>query len=64
MVPQIVSFKIPKEKIGAVIGSGGKIIRDIIEKTGTTIDIEDDGLVKVFGHPGEGLDKQFHGLKF
>lgn len=57
LVPQIVSFKIPKEKIGAVIGSGGKVIRDIIEKTGTTIDIEDDGLVKIFGHPGEGLDK-------
>lgn len=57
LVPQIVSFKIAKEKIGAVIGSGGKVIRDIIEKTGTTIDIEDDGLVKIFGHPGEGLDK-------
>lgn len=57
LVPQIVAFKIPKDKIGAVIGSGGKVIRDIIEKTGTTIDIEDDGLVKIFGHPGEGLDK-------
>lgn len=57
LVPQIVSFKIPKDKIGAVIGSGGKVIREIIEQTGTTIDIEDDGLVKIFGHPGEGLDK-------
>ena len=57
LVPQIVSFKIPKDKIGAVIGSGGKVIREIIEKTGTTIDIEDDGLVKIFGHPGENLDK-------
>ena len=57
LVPQIASFKIPKDKIGAVIGSGGKVIRDIIEKTGTTIDIEDDGLVKIFGHPGEGLEK-------
>lgn len=57
LVPQITSFKIAKDKIGAVIGSGGKVIRDIIEKTGTTIDIEDDGLVKIFGHPGEGLEK-------
>lgn len=57
LVPQITSFKIAKDKIGAVIGSGGKVIRDIIEKTGTTIDIEDDGLVKIFGHPGAGLDK-------
>jgi polyribonucleotide nucleotidyltransferase len=56
-VPQIVSFKIPRDKIGAVIGSGGKIIREIIEKTGTTIDIEDDGLVKIFGHPGPKLDQ-------
>lgn len=56
-VPQVTSFKIAKDKIGAVIGSGGKVIRDIIEKTGTKIDIEDDGLVKIFGHPGEGLTK-------
>lgn len=57
LVPQIVSFKIPKDKIGAVIGSGGKVIRDIIEKTETSIDIEDDGVVKVLGHPGPLLDK-------
>jgi len=38
------------DKIGAVIGSGGKTIREIIEVTGTTIDIEEDGLVKVFGN--------------
>ncbi|MBN2267000.1 MAG: polyribonucleotide nucleotidyltransferase [Candidatus Babeliaceae bacterium] len=56
LVPQIVSFRINKDKIGAVIGTGGKVIREIIEKTGTSIDIEDDGLVKIFGHPGEGLD--------
>lgn len=57
LVPQIVSFKIPRDKIGAVIGSGGKVIREIIEKTGTSIDIEDDGLVKIFGHPGPLLDQ-------
>lgn len=56
LVPQIVSFKINKDKIGAVIGTGGKVIREIIEKTGTSIDIEDDGTVKIFGQPGPGLE--------
>ncbi|MCK6418434.1 MAG: polyribonucleotide nucleotidyltransferase [Alphaproteobacteria bacterium] len=45
--PQIVSFSIPTDKIREVIGTGGKVIREIIEKTGTKIDIEDDGSVKV-----------------
>ncbi|KKU17659.1 MAG: Polyribonucleotide nucleotidyltransferase [Candidatus Azambacteria bacterium GW2011_GWB2_46_37] len=43
--PKIVSFKINPDKIGAVIGPGGKIINEIIEKTGAIIDIEDDGSV-------------------
>lgn len=63
LVPQIVSFKIPTDKIGAVIGTGGKVIRDIIDKTGTSIDIEDDGLVKIFGHPGEKLDQAVSWVK-
>lgn len=49
LVPRVTTFKIDTDKIGAVIGSGGKTIREIIEVTGTTIDIEEDGLVKVFG---------------
>lgn len=57
LVPQMVSFKIPTEKIGAVIGSGGKIIKEIIAKTGASIDIGDDGLVKIFGKVGPGLDQ-------
>jgi polyribonucleotide nucleotidyltransferase len=56
LVPQIVSLKVPTDKIGAIIGSGGKIIKEIVEKTGTTIDIEDDGTVNIFGHPGPGMD--------
>jgi polyribonucleotide nucleotidyltransferase len=56
LVPQIVSFKVPTDKIGAIIGTGGKVIREIIDKTGTQIDIADDGLVKIFGYPGEKLD--------
>lgn len=55
LVPAIVSFKIAPDKIGAVIGSGGKIIKEIIEKTGTSIDIEDDGTVKIMGGPNTKL---------
>jgi polyribonucleotide nucleotidyltransferase len=45
--PRIEKIKIPKDKIRDVIGSGGKVIREIIEVTGTTIDIEDDGSVSI-----------------
>ena len=45
--PRIISFKINPEYIGAIIGPGGKIIRDIVDKTGATIDIADDGTVKI-----------------
>jgi len=43
--PRIISIKIPVDSIGLVIGPGGKSIRDIIERTGATIDIADDGTV-------------------
>lgn len=56
LVPRVVSVKVPKEKIGAIIGTGGKVIREITEKTATTIDIEDTGLIKIFGQPGPKLD--------
>lgn len=55
-VPRVLTLKIPKDKIGAVIGSGGKVIQEIIERTGTTIDIEEDGLVKIFSRPGSNGD--------
>lgn len=57
LVPQVVTFKIDSDKIGAVIGSGGKVIREIIDKTGTSIDIEDGGFVKIFGQPGPELER-------
>ncbi len=46
--PRIVTMNIPVDKIGGVIGPGGKVIRGIIEETGVKIDIEDDGTVKIF----------------
>ncbi len=45
--PKIISFKIDPDKIGEVIGSGGKTINKIIEQTGVKIDIEDDGTVMI-----------------
>jgi polyribonucleotide nucleotidyltransferase len=45
--PRINIIHIPQDKIGTVIGPGGKMIREICESTGTKIDIEDDGTVKV-----------------
>jgi polyribonucleotide nucleotidyltransferase len=43
--PRIIFLKIEPDRIGLIIGPGGKTIRDIIERTGATIDIEDDGTV-------------------
>lgn len=45
--PRIITIKIPVDKIGEVIGPGGKMIRSIIEATGAKIDIEDDGTVVI-----------------
>jgi len=46
-VPRVTTIKIPQDKIGAVIGPGGKVIREITETTGTKIDIGEDGTIKV-----------------
>ena len=53
--PRIETLKIPADKIGELIGPGGKNIRRITEVSGTQIDIEDDGTVKVFSASAEGL---------
>lgn len=55
--PRIVSIKINTDKIREVIGSGGKVINEIIDKTGTTIDIEQDGTVLVTGNDQEQIKK-------
>ncbi len=55
--PRILTLRIPTEKIGAVIGPGGKIIRGIIEQTGVKIDIEDDGTVKIFSVDSEAAER-------
>jgi polyribonucleotide nucleotidyltransferase len=45
--PRIETITVPKDKIREVIGTGGKVIREIVEQTGAKIDIEDDGTIKV-----------------
>ncbi len=47
LAPGIVAIKIPVDKIREVIGTGGKVIREIVEKTNTKIDIADDGVIKI-----------------
>ena len=51
--PRITTIKIDKDKIREVIGSGGKVIREITETTGTKIDISDDGTINIFATTGE-----------
>lgn len=53
--PRIEVLQIPTDKIRDVIGTGGKVIREIVEKTGAKINIEDDGTVKVASANGESI---------
>src|SRR5579859_2663967 len=61
--PRIESFKIPVDKIREVIGSGGKVIREIVEKTGAKINIEDDGSVMVASANGESIKAAINWIK-
>jgi polyribonucleotide nucleotidyltransferase len=61
--PRIEMFKIPTDKIREVIGTGGKVIREIVEKTGAKINIEDDGSVKVASASGESIKAAINWIK-
>jgi polyribonucleotide nucleotidyltransferase len=54
---------IPTDKIREVIGTGGKVIREIVEKTGAKIDISDDGTVKVASANGESIRAALNWIK-
>jgi polyribonucleotide nucleotidyltransferase len=54
---------IPTDKIREVIGTGGKVIREIVEKTGAKIDISDDGTVKVASSSGPAIDAALKWIK-
>jgi len=55
--PRITTLHIPIDKIGAVIGPGGKVIREIIADTGVEIDIEDNGTVNIFTHDSKASEE-------
>jgi polyribonucleotide nucleotidyltransferase len=61
--PRIEVFNIPVDKIREVIGSGGKVIREIVEKTGAKIDISDDGTVKVASARSEAMKAAINWIK-
>ncbi len=61
--PRIEVFSIPTDKIREVIGTGGKVIREIVEKTGAKIDISDDGTVKVASSKGESIKAAINWIK-
>ncbi len=54
--PRIVTINIPKDRIREVIGTGGKVIRDIVETSGAKIDIEDDGTIKIAAVDSKSID--------
>ncbi|HEV7277622.1 MAG TPA: polyribonucleotide nucleotidyltransferase [Devosiaceae bacterium] len=61
--PRIESITIPTDKIREVIGSGGKVIREIVEKTGAKVDINDDGTVKVSSSDGQAIEAAIKWIK-
>jgi len=64
--PKIVQFEIPTDKIGEVIGPGGKMIKQIMSETGAEVDIDDStgkGMVTVSGVDPDGMDKAVNWIK-
>ena len=61
--PRIEVMTIPTDKIRDVIGSGGKVIREIVEKTGAKINIEDDGTVKIASSDGNSIKAAINWIK-
>jgi polyribonucleotide nucleotidyltransferase len=61
--PRITTIVVEKDKIREVIGSGGKVVREIQEKTGTTISIEDDGTIQIAAVDKESRDAAINIIK-
>ncbi len=57
--PRIETMQIPTDKIREVIGSGGKVIREIVEVSGAKVDINDDGVIKIASPNGEAIKKAY-----
>ncbi|KEO58902.1 polyribonucleotide nucleotidyltransferase [Thioclava indica] len=57
--PRIETMQIPTDKIREVIGSGGKVIREIVEVSGAKVDINDEGVIKIASANGEAIQKAY-----
>ena len=57
--PKIETMQIPTDKIREVIGSGGKVIREIVELSGAKVDINDDGVIKLASNDAEAIKKAY-----
>ena len=57
--PRIETMTVPTDKIREVIGSGGKVIREIVETSGAKVDINDDGVIKIASADGEAIKKAY-----
>ncbi len=57
--PKIETLQIPTDKIREVIGSGGKVIREIVELSGAKVDINDDGIIKIASSNAESIKKAY-----
>ncbi len=57
--PRIETMQVPTDKIREVIGSGGKVIREIVEVSGAKVDINDDGVIKIASSNGEAIKKAY-----
>ena len=57
--PRIETMQIPTDKIREVIGSGGKVIREIVEVSGAKVDINDDGIIKIASPNGDSIKKAY-----
>ncbi len=61
--PRITVISVPKDKIREVIGSGGKVIREIVETTGAKVDIEDDGTIRIAAVDQSAADAAINWIK-
>ncbi|GEP06831.1 polyribonucleotide nucleotidyltransferase [Methylobacterium oxalidis] len=61
--PRIETMQIPTDKIREVIGTGGKVIREIVEKTGAKINIEDTGIVKIASSDGKAIKAAYNWIR-
>ncbi|MGR3802658.1 polyribonucleotide nucleotidyltransferase [Marinibacterium profundimaris] len=57
--PRIETMTIPTDKIREVIGSGGKVIREIVETSGAKVDINDDGVIKIASADGDAIQRAY-----